>query len=80
MKKRALCPLSGVHLTIKPVFYKYCTECVNGNAHKSLCYNFEQLVAQFFIVQIITQMKEQVEVLKRVELLGHQFTVYGTAG
>ena len=25
-------------------------------------------------------MKEQVKVLKRVELLGHQFTVYGTAG
>jgi len=21
MKKRALCPLSGVHLTIKPIFY-----------------------------------------------------------
>lgn len=43
-------------------------------------YNFEQLVAQFFIVQSYTSMKEQVKVLKRVELLGHQFAVYGTAG
>lgn len=25
-------------------------------------------------------MNEQVKVLKQVELLGHQFTVYGTAG
>lgn len=42
--------------------------------------NFEQLVAQFFIVQKFTTMKEQVKVLKQVELLGHQFTIYGTAG
>ena len=41
--------------------------------------NFEQLVAQFFIVQKFTTMKEQVKVLKQVELLGHQFTIYGTA-
>lgn len=68
-----------LQLSIYKVFYKYCAECGSGNAHKSLCYNFEQLVAQFFIVQIITQMNEQVKVLKQVELLGHQFTVYGTA-
>ena len=55
MKKRALCPLSGVHLTIKPDFYLHRGtfffqfvdfQCVVGEGFTFRCFLFYRLVSQ----------------------------------
>ncbi|WP_233569421.1 hypothetical protein, partial [Alloprevotella sp. OH1205_COT-284] len=40
MKKRALCPLSGVHLTIKPLFETFFLEEATDQRTKSLTIAF----------------------------------------